>query len=141
MKKIKRAYYYLFYKIYKSIIYTSEKVGGEFWSDFKAGLALGALEILLLASILTYYSIINNIKLDIEVTYPIILIPLILLFILNYFAFIHTDIWKEYNKEFDRFSTEKNRKGTIIVWIIVIIIFVNFLGSAYYLHKNIFKMY
>lgn len=141
MKKIKRAYYYFYYKIYKSIIYTSEKVGGEFLTDFKAVVALGALEIWFLSSILIYYSILNDIKLTISITDPVVFIPLILVFILNYFAFINTDVWKEYNKEFDQLPEEKNREGTIIVWVIAIFIMANFFGSAYYLQKYILKMY
>lgn len=141
MKKIKKAYYYFFYKIYKSIIYTSNLFGGEFWSDFKAGIAVGALEIWFLASILNYYSIINNIKLNISLTNPIILIPLILLFVLNYFTFIHTDVWKIYNKEFDGLSKEKNKRGSIIVWTIIAFIIINFLVSVYLLQKFVLKIY
>lgn len=97
MEKIKKAYYYFFYKIYKSIKYTSELVGGAFWTDFKTVLVIGTLEIWFLASGLIYYSLIQNTKLNINLTNPIVLIPLILIFILNYFMFIHTDVWKEYN--------------------------------------------
>ncbi|UWX62175.1 hypothetical protein N0B40_07750 [Chryseobacterium oranimense] len=141
MEKIKRAYYYLFYKIYKSIEYTSELVGGAFWTDFKTGLVIGTLEIWFLASGLIYYSIIKNIKLNITITNPIVLIPLILLLILNYFAFIHTDVWKEYNAEFDKLPKDKNKKGGIIVWTIVAFITINFFGSAYCLQKYVLKMY
>ncbi|MGG5211121.1 hypothetical protein ACQWU4_19565 [Chryseobacterium sp. MIQD13] len=141
MEKIKRAYYYIFYKIYKSIIYTSEMVGGEFWSDFKAGIVLLTLELWTIGSFLNYYSIINNKKLNIDVIGPILLISLILFCVLNYFAFVRTDIWKEYNEEFDKLSEEKNKKGTTIVWIIVISIAVNFFGSVYLLQKYVLKMY
>jgi hypothetical protein len=141
MKKLKRAYYYFFYKIYKSIIYTSELVGGEFWSDFKAGIALLALELWFLGSIVNYYSIISNIKFSIGNIYSILIVPLILLSILNYFAFIHTDVWKEYNEKFDRLPKEKNKKGSIIVWMIAIFITINFLVSAYLLQKYVLKMY
>ncbi len=134
---IKKIYYYIFYKLYKHFENSSQ----PWWSDWKAGLSLSALEIWFLGSILIYYSIINNIRLTLSITSPTILIPLISIFILNYFSFIHTDIWKEYNKGFDQLPTEKNRRGTIIVWAIVIFIIINFFGSAYYLQKNIFKMY
>lgn len=137
MKKIKRAYYYIFYKIYKSIIYTSEMVGGEFWTAFKAGIALFALELLFLGSLLNYYSIIINTKLKITITSPIILI----LCIINYFSLIHTDIWKQYYKEFDILPEERNKKGSLIVWTIAALIFINYCGSAYYLQKYVLKMY
>ncbi|WP_312992710.1 hypothetical protein [Chryseobacterium flavum] len=141
MKKIKRAYYYVFYKLYKSIIYTSEKVGGEFLTDFKAVIAMGALEIWVLGTFLNYYSIINNVKLNITVKSPLLLISLLLIFILNYFCFIHTDTWKKYNSEFDKLPLHKNKKGGLIVWGIVIFITFNFFISAYILQKYVLKMY
>lgn len=131
---IKKMYYYFFYKFYKHY----ENSSDPWWSDWKAVLSIGALEIWFLGSILIYYSIITKTKLDITLTDPMILIPLILLFLFNYFAFIYTDIWKQYNKEFDKMPEEKNKKGTIIVWIIVGFIILNFFGSAYYLQKYIF---
>ncbi|WP_426479370.1 hypothetical protein ACP3T3_07955 [Chryseobacterium sp. CBSDS_008] len=141
MEKIKKAYYYFFYKIYKSIEYTSEMVGGAFWTDFKTGIVIGTLEIWLLASGLIYYSIIKNIKLNLTITNPIVLIPIVLLFILNYFAFIRTDVWQKYNAEFDKLPKDKNKKGAIIVWAIIAFITINFFGSAYYLQKYILKLY
>ena len=138
MEKIKKAYYYFFYKIYKSIIYTSDKVGGEFWSDFKAGIALLALELWFFGTILNYYAIIINTKFTTTTIFIILLIPLVFLSILHYFAFIHTDIWKEYSKQFDKLSEEKNKKGTIIVCIIAVFIASNFLGSIFLLQKFIF---
>ena len=116
-------------------------VGGAFWTDFKTGLVVGTLEIWLLASGLIYYSIIKDIKLNLTLTSPIILIPLILLLILNYFAFIRTDVWKKYNAEFDKLPKDKNKKGAIIVWAIIAFITINFFGSAYYLQKYVLKMY
>ncbi|MDQ1856096.1 hypothetical protein [Chryseobacterium sp. WLY505] len=138
MEKIKKAYYYIFYKIYKSIIYTSDKVGGEFWSDFKAGIALLALELWFFGTILNYYAIITHTKFSTNTIFIILLIPLVFLSILHYFAFIHTDIWKEYSKQFDKLSEEKNKKGTIIVCIIAVFIASNFLGSIFLLQKFIF---
>jgi len=48
----KKTYYYIFYNIYKSIIYTSEMVGGEFWIDFKAGLVILTHELFIWMAIL-----------------------------------------------------------------------------------------
>lgn len=136
MIKVKRAYYYVFYKLYRSIIYTSERVGGEFLSDFKAVLAIGALEIWVLVSIFSYYSLISNISLNIDISSPIVIIPLILIFLLNYFSFIHTDVWKEYNKEFDVLPKEKNKKYGMVVWSIIILIICNTIFSYYLLFQR-----
>lgn len=141
MEKIKKVYYYFFYKIYKSVIYTSEKVGGEFFSDFKAGIALLTIELWFIGTFLNYYSIINNRVLKINTYSPILLIPLLFLCVINYLAFIHTDKWKEYIKKFDQMPRGKNKKGTIIVWTIIAIITINFFVSVYLLQKNVLKMY
>ncbi|MEF9477791.1 hypothetical protein OWR28_08845 [Chryseobacterium sp. 1B4] len=126
MEKIKKAYYYLFYKVYKSIQYTSEMVGGAFWTDFKAGLVILTLELWIVGSFLNYYSIINDKKLNIDTISPILLTSLVVFSIINYFSFIRTDIWKTYNKEFDKLSEKENQKGTTIVWVITICITTNF---------------
>jgi hypothetical protein len=141
MEKIKKAYYYFFYKIYKSIEYTSELVGGAFWTDFKAGLVILTLELWIVGTLLNYYSIINDKKLNIEMISPILLISLIIFSIINYWAFMRTDMWKIYNKEFDKLSQKENQKGTTIVWIITICITVNFFVSVYLLQKYVLKMY
>lgn len=132
-----KAYYYLFYQLYKFW----ETAPAKFWSDFKAGISIGALGVWTLFSILNYYSIITNKKLEIAFTSPIIMVPLILIFLINYFLFIHTNKWKEYNAKFDRLPKKKNITGGIIVWIIIIIIIANFFVSGYFVQKNVLKMY
>ncbi|MFP3599470.1 hypothetical protein [Chryseobacterium sp. SIMBA_029] len=136
MKKIKKIYYYFFYKIYKSIIYTSESLGGEFLTDFKTIVALGALEIWLLLSIGNYYSSITGENRELSIQDPIVFFPLILIFILNYFSFINTDVWKKYNEEFDKLPEAKNKRGGIIIWSIIILIIVNLIFSFYCLSQQ-----
>lgn len=139
MEKLKKAYYYFFYKIYKSIEYTSELVGGAFWTDFKTGLALIALELWFSCSILNYYAIITSTRFSSTTLYSILLIPLIFFSLINYFAFIKTDLWKEYNKQFDKLPETENRKGTIIVCILIGFIIINFFCSLFLLQKYLFK--
>jgi hypothetical protein len=141
MEKIKKAYYYFFYKIYKSIEYTSELVGRAFWTDFKAGLVIITFELWIIGSFLNYYSIINDQKLDIYFISPILLIFLTIFSIINYFAFMHNDIWKKYNENFEKLPKKENQKGTIIVWMIAVFITLNFFGSAFLLQKYVLKMY
>ncbi len=116
-------------------------LGGEFWSDFKAGIVLLTLELWIIGSFLNYYSIINSERLSINVINPILLISLIVFCIINYFAFIHTDVWKEYNAEFDKLSEHINSKRGIIVWIIIAFITINFFVSVFLLQKYVLKMY
>lgn len=133
-----RVYYYLFYKLYKFW----DKISiPRFWTDFKAGVSIIALEIWILFSIFNYSSVIRNEKIDIEFTNPIIILPLIFIFILNYLLFVHSDKWKEYNKEFDKLSRTKNIIGGIIVWTIVVFIIANFFISGYCVQKNVLGIY
>lgn len=136
---MKRAYYYFFYKIYKSIEYTSEAMGGKFWSKGKAGISVVVLELWLLFSILNYYDIINNSKQKLDLTSPVIFIPLLIIIILNYVIFDHYDsVWEKYKKEFDILSKRKNIIGGIIVWAVILLITVNFFVSTHYFYKTFF---
>jgi len=135
MKKIKRAYYYFFYKTYKSIEYTSEQFGGAFWTDFKAGLAIIALEIWFILSLLNYYTIFTKVWFSLSLKKPIIFIPLLFIITINYLAFVHTDKWKEYNKEFNNLPKKINRKGGWIVFGISSFIVINMIFSFYLLYR------
>ena len=130
-------YYYVFYKLYKFWEYVSIP---KFWSDFKATVSMGVLEIWILSSILFYYSYITDTKLKLDENKPLIIIFGILIFGLNYFSFIHTNKWKEYNAEFDKLPRRKNIIGGIIVWIIIILIIVNVFSSGFLMQKNVLGM-
>jgi len=132
-----KAYYYLFYKLYKFWEFVSIP---RFWSDFKAIVSIVALEVWLLFSIINTYSIVENNKFNIEFSNALILVPFCSIIILNYTVFIHTDKWKEYNAEFDQLSRRKNIIGGIIVWAIILSIIVSVFTSAYLLQKNVLGM-
>ncbi len=125
--KIKRAYYYLFYKFYK----LGELAQPPFLSDWKAGIAVIALEIWVLLSVGVYYAVVTKTVIELKISMPIIFIPLALVIILNYFAFVHTDIWKKYVKEFDRLPKHKNKLGNWIVLGVVLFIIGNLIFSFY----------
>src|SRR5690606_16723869 len=119
MNQIKRAYYYLFYKLYKFWEWISYP---KFWSNYKAIVSIGALEIWILFITFDVRALIRNEKLEYEISHPVILIPFLIIIIGNYILFIHTDKWKEYNAEFDQLPRKKNIIGGIIVWTIIILI-------------------
>ena len=134
---MKKAYYYFFYKIYRSIEYTSEIGGGKFWTDFKTIISIIALEIWLLLSCINYYFVLNNIKEPLNFFNFFILCPFIFILIINYILFIHYDnTWKEYNKEFSTLAKGKNLIGGVIVWGIIILIIINFIFSVH-LRRNL----
>nr|WP_315031173.1 hypothetical protein [uncultured Chryseobacterium sp.] len=133
MKNIKRVYYYFFYKLYNHY----QDSSAPWWSDFKASASMGALEIWLILSILNYFLLLTG-KTTGEITIwqPSIFIPIIMLFLLHYFAFIHTDIWREYNKEFDKLPRESNKRNGIITWSVIVFIIVNTVFSYYLLFER-----
>lgn len=139
---MKRAYYYFFYKIYKSIECTSETMGGKFWTEGKAGISIVVLEIWAGITVLNLYGIINNINPDSSITNPVIFIPLLLIIILNYMAFDHyNDVWKKYKKEFENLPKNRNVLGGIFVWMIILFIIIIFFVSTFMLHKIIYGKY
>ncbi|UKB85397.1 hypothetical protein LF887_07180 [Chryseobacterium sp. MEBOG06] len=132
---IKKLYYYFFYKIYKSIQYTSAPFG-QFLTNFKAGLVMIALEIWCAFSMGIYYSLITNTKVELSVSMPIIYIPLILIIAFNYYTLDYLEIWKNYNREFDQLPRKKNILGSWMVFGIVLLIIGNFIFSFYCLDRQ-----
>lgn len=125
LERIKKGYYYFFYKLYKFWDYVSVP---KFATDFKAIISIIALEIWLCFSCLDYYLYINNIKVHLNFFNPFIFFPFILLIVVNYIAFIHNDyLWRKYNEEFDNLPRNRNIIGGIIVWFVIVsIVVINF---------------
>jgi len=139
MEKVKRAYYYFFYKIYKSIEYTSEIGGGKFWTDFKAGVVVSALEVWLILALINYYKIFINKFYDLNKIFFFSIGSTII--IINIIAFVFSDKWKEYNEEFDQLSKEKNIKGGLVVWTIIVFIILNLIFSFYLMSQIDWSQY
>lgn len=131
IKFIKKSYYYFFYKIYHSIWYTSNAFGGESLISYKAGLVMLALETWLLFSFAIYYVVYTKTYIELTISMPIAYIPLIIIFVFNYFTIHYKDNWKKYNFEFDNYSKRKNRIGGWIVYGIVVFIISNLIYSFY----------
>lgn len=137
MKKFKKIYYYIFYKFYKF----SEAAPSHWLSDWKAGVAIIVLEIWGLFSIMNYYNVFIDRYFHFNITNPIIVIPGILVFLINYLSFIHTDVWKEYAKEFDKLPKKKNIIGSWIVFGITLFILANVFFSFYLMSRIDWSQY
>lgn len=130
MRRIKRHYYYFYYKWYRLVEYTSTELGGAFLTDFKAGIAIIALQIWFVVSFFNYY----NIFIDRHINFSkdtYITIGLIMAFLNTLLLSFVRDKWKEYFKEFDSFPKEKQRKGSWIVFGISAFIVLNLIFSFY----------
>lgn len=129
MNKIKQAYYYLFYKLYKH----AQKSPTIFPYDFIAGLYLEVLIVFIVLSVTNYYDYITKNFIDFGSGKGLALFFILIVTIPNYFIFYYKDQWKDIVKEFDQLPKEKNKKGSIIVWSVIILIITNMVFSYYLL--------
>ncbi|MEO6175386.1 MAG: hypothetical protein ABIP27_09580 [Flavobacterium circumlabens] len=141
MKFIKKSYYYFFYKIYRSIEYTSKSFGGETLISSKAGLVMLALEAWVLFSFVAYYRIYTKTSMQLSISMPIVYIPLILLFVFNYFTLDYKGKWKQYNTEFANYSKRKNRIGGWIVFGIILLVISNLIYALYLMSQIDWSQY
>ncbi|MGF7079536.1 hypothetical protein ABIB50_001879 [Mucilaginibacter sp. UYCu711] len=128
---IKKAYYYLFYKYYKF----GELSYSSFPSDFTATASIVFLEVLFLSSLRVYYFDFIDRSCDFEFGSYVTLIPLFIVFLINYMAFLANDNWKNYVHEFDQLPKRKNARGTLIVIIITLLIVINLALSFHIMGK------
>lgn len=137
---MRKAYYYLFYKIYKIMLWTSSPFE-DLFSKYRAGLAIIVLELWCIFTIQNYYEIINDVN-PTSSSNLFIYITGFLIIVFNYIAFdYYENVWKNYNKMFDNLPRRKNVIGGIIVWLIIFFIILNFFISTFYLHKLNFGTY
>lgn len=127
MEKMKRVYYYLFYKFYKM----SEAAPSRWWSDWKASLALIVLKIWFIVSILIYYKIFLNPNADIIGSEISWIFLVIIISLIDYFTFHHRDQWKEIVAMFDQLPKKQNRIGSWIVLGVVLFVIANLIFSFY----------
>ena len=124
---LKKAYYYLFYKLYKFV--QTCKIKSKI--DIYVGIVIGTLEFYLLNSFFFYYKFFFNKDAIYEITSPYVIISILFVILLNTFAFIITDKWKNYMTEFDQWPSKKNMLGGLIVWGILSFVMVNLIFSIY----------
>lgn len=127
MSQIKKAYHYLFYKLYKWY-----ERGPSVWlSDWKAVLSIDVLWLFFGISLVVYYTILFDRHLQIGNGYLFLTGYVLLIALPNYFIFHHRDQWKDIVKEFDKLPKRKNKIGGWIVFGIVLLIISNMVFAFY----------
>lgn len=134
---IKKAYYYLFYKLFKF----SEAAPNRWLSDWKAELVIDLLEGLSIFSLIIYYTIYVNRYFQIPENYILIGLYVLGIALPNYFIFHHRDQWKKIVHKFDKLPKQKNKIGSVIVLLIVIAVITNLIFSFYLMSKIDWKLY
>jgi hypothetical protein len=133
MKKIKLAYYYLFYRFYL-FCETPPFVGD---SDWKAAGFMTVLEIFIFFTVDMYYKFFFNRYHPIsEYDKPIFIATIGIIIIIKYLAFLRNDIWMDYYELFENWSYEKKRKGGIIILCVIGAILIGFSSVIYLFTKT-----
>ena len=125
MKKIKQAYFFLFYKMYKWI-------GEDNWSaDWKASLSIDVLVFFAILSFIVYYTTFIDRYFELVDSKIIVFLFIVGISVPNYFIFHHRDQWKEIVKNFDNLPKKKKLIGGWIVFGVVLLIFANLFFAFY----------
>lgn len=124
---IKKAYRYVFYKIYKF----SEAAPSRWLSDWKAELVLDVLWIFIAFSLLVYYTIFTGKSVSIGDGKFVIILAIVIFSLPNYLMFHHKSQWKQIVHEFDKLPKRTNRVGGWLVFSVVLIVLINLIFSVY----------
>lgn len=100
-----------------------------------------ALEAWVLFSFVAYYRIYTKTSMQLSISMPIVYIPLILLFVFNYFTLDYKGKWKQYNTEFANYSKRKNRIGGWIVFGIILLVISNLIYALYLMSQIDWSQY
>lgn len=130
---MRKIYPYIFYKLYKF----SEAAPSKWWSDWKATVALLALELWFIMSVFIYYDLITNKGLPADNIVAIVGgLTIGVLVLIKYLVFYRYDRWRTYVAEFDKWPKRKNKIGTVLVCMLVFVIISNLIFSFYLLSQT-----
>ncbi|WP_439185801.1 hypothetical protein [Carboxylicivirga taeanensis] len=129
MKILTHFYDYLFYTFYR--FWESSPL--SWWSDMKSVISIGMLKVFVLSGL--YSLIMVKTKLDLipkgrEIAIPLII--MLVIFVHDYYIFLHKDKWRNRISKFKDISRLADFIGITIV-ILLIIGIVSFLSYSYYL--------
>jgi heme/copper-type cytochrome/quinol oxidase subunit 2 len=101
-----------------------------------------ALELWILMSILVYYTVITKEDLmSDKLLVVVIIITGVIFSLIKYFVFDRKDQWKDYVQEFDKWPKRKNNIGTLVAWVVVLLIIGNLVFSFYLMSLINWKQY
>jgi hypothetical protein len=130
---IKEIYAYIFYKLYKF----SEAAPSKWWSDWKATIAMLALELWVTISLFIYLDVNTNNGLPSDGIIVLVGGSIIgALVLIKYLVFYRHDRWKFYVAEFDKLPKRQNRIGSVLVCLLVVLVISNLIYSFYLLSQS-----
>jgi len=126
-------YYYLFYKLYKFFNFFNPKLRP---AEISAVCVILLLEVWVVFSCYNYYDVLFHHKEGQDTSLLKFFVPIIIFSLVAWLAFWRNDTWRVQLEEFDKWSADKNKKGTWIVFFLIIIISAN-LAFSFYLNPPV----
>lgn len=124
---MKKAYYFLFYKIYSFFKFISD----DGWSAWKSLIIVGGLNVFLILSVDIYFKIIFRKGFILELPKTAFIIIFAAISIIHYYYFLHDNSWEDYEKEYEKYSKKTRIIGTWAVFIFIIAVIVNLIFAFY----------
>ncbi len=124
---LKKGYFYLYYVILK--VWSKEK-NPVFSKNFQADICLIFLKGCFSFSLFNYIQIGFDIKFNLSPFAPMGFLVFILIVGSTIYIFNFSSKYKFYIKEFENWSKKKNLIGSSIVWLTILIIFLNLIFSV-----------
>ena len=115
--KLKKAYYYLFYKIYKSGVAVSD----DALNEWKPLCTILLLQVFLIVEVFTWITIFTKNRFSVAQPRLTFFSVVAILGIANYMFFLHKNSWKKYIKEFKVYD-KSTPLGGILVFLLILII-------------------
>lgn len=134
---IKKAYYYLYYKLYRFAVSISDDAINE----WKPLVTILILEVLLIAEIFIWYSVAT--KKIFVVSNPLTsFLPVVAIIgIANYIFFLHKNRWRNYVDEFKSYDKKRKSFGGLIVFLVIALIVASVMLAFYQLSQIDWKQY
>ena len=134
---MKKAYHYLYYKLYNFAVSVSDDALNE-WKPF---ITISILEILLMFEILVWYSVIT--KEIVVIDNPLVaFLPIATIIgIANYYFFLNKHKWKNYVEEFRQYNKRRKTYGGIAVFLVISLIIASVILSFYQMSQIDWKLY
>src|ERR1700727_1493399 len=113
-----KAYYYLFYKLYK---FWEQLSIPKFWSDAKALFSILTLKVFIIIPLTVYYKFFINKNSNLLKEKWLYIFVGALFFFADYFLFLHKDKWKQIVHKYDKWPETKNNTGSILVAVFILV--------------------
>ena len=114
--KLKKAYYYLYYKLYN----IGMAISDDFLREWKPFVTIVALETMILMEIMIWYIVVTRKSITVPNPSAVFVPMTIIIAFFNYLFFLEKSKWRRYIAEFEEYDKQK---GSLGFWMVLLIVF------------------